>query len=250
MRRRMGAAALELDVSDGSSQDTLARHRRGSASQPALAAAAGAHRGCRCAHRGTGRVRPPQRNRSGGRRRRQHHGGPGLPHRREPLHQRRLSTQRERRPGGRIRAGTGAVTIRRQVAVCRWSGAWISQPRSTSCAQGAAESRPSFRTAARVTCSTPMRRIRRRVLRPREEATTKAEPSPSRSPRSGADAGEASRLGQGWRTTPAGGGSGAVRAGIQGDDGQHRRAPHACLGGVLDIELGSPSVVTRRRRPS
>ena len=28
---------------------------------------------------------------------------------------------------------------------CRWSGAWISQPKSTNCAQGAAGSRPSFR---------------------------------------------------------------------------------------------------------
>ena len=35
MRRRMGAAALEMDASDGSSQHALARHRRGSASEPA-----------------------------------------------------------------------------------------------------------------------------------------------------------------------------------------------------------------------
>ena len=43
-------------------------------------------------------------------------GDDALPHRREPVHQRRLPTQRERRPGSWIRAGAGAVTVRRQVA--------------------------------------------------------------------------------------------------------------------------------------
>jgi predicted acylesterase/phospholipase RssA len=53
---------------------------------------------------------------------------------------------------------------------------------------GGAGSRPSFRMAARVTCSTPKRRIRQRICGPREEATTKADPSRSCSPKSGGDA--------------------------------------------------------------
>ena len=52
MRRRMGAAALELDAaSDGSGPDAVARYRRRPAAQSALAAAAGAHHGGRCPHR-------------------------------------------------------------------------------------------------------------------------------------------------------------------------------------------------------
>ncbi|WP_448005312.1 patatin-like phospholipase family protein [Agromyces bauzanensis] len=74
-----------------------------------------------------------------------------------------------------------------------WNGAWTSQPKSMNCAQAAAGSRPSFRMPARATCSTPMPWIRRRACRPREEVTTKAEPSRSSSPTSGADAGETGR---------------------------------------------------------
>jgi len=61
---------------------------------------------------------------------------------------------------------------------------------------GAAGSRPSFRTAARVTSSTPMRWIHPRVCRPHEEATTKAERSRSCSPNSGTDPAKTSRLGE------------------------------------------------------
>ena len=116
MRRRMGAAALELAASDGSEPDALARGRRRAAAQPPLAATAGAHPGGRCPDRRTGRVRPPLRRRPGGRRRRQHLGDDALPHRREPVPQRRLPTQRERRPGGGVRAGPGALAVRRPVA--------------------------------------------------------------------------------------------------------------------------------------
>ena len=38
---------------------------------------------------------------------------PCLPHRRQPVHRRRLPAQRERRPGHRVRAGAGAVAVRR-----------------------------------------------------------------------------------------------------------------------------------------
>src|SRR5271165_719739 len=42
---------------------------------------------------------------------------------------------------------------------CRWTGAWILQPRSTNCAQMAAESRLFSRIAAPATYSTSMRWI-------------------------------------------------------------------------------------------
>ena len=51
----------------------------------------------------------------------------------------------------------------------------ISQPSRHLRARGSRVETAS-RMAARATCSTPMRRIRQRVCRPREEATTKAEP--------------------------------------------------------------------------
>ena len=137
--------------------DALARHRRGPTSQPPLAATTGAHRGGRCAHRGAGGVRPPQRSRPGGRRRGQHQQrlrGDLLQDRREPVHQRRLSTQRERGPGGWVRTCPGALALRRQVADAGWSGAWIWRRRSPSCAPGAARSRRSSRMSGPATCST------------------------------------------------------------------------------------------------
>src|ERR1700730_10964749 len=67
--------------------------------------------------------------------------------------------------------------------------------------------------AARVPCSTPMRRIRQRVCRPREEATTKAEPSRSCSPKSGGDARNQSTLSRGTSspTSTPGFGDGLAR---------------------------------------
>ena len=58
----------------------------------------------------------------------------------------------------------------------RWTGACISRRRSTNFAYTAAESRLSSRTSTPSDCSTPMRWIRRCVRRPLEPATTKAEP--------------------------------------------------------------------------
>ena len=98
------------------------------------------------------------------------------------------SQRRECRSGSRIRAGAGAVTIRRQITDIRWTGACISQRRSTSSARAAAESRRSSRTATPSTCSAPMRWICRCVRPLLEPVTTKAEPLPSSSPNSGADA--------------------------------------------------------------
>jgi NTE family protein len=52
MRRRMGAATLEMDAAVGRLwANAVARHRRRSAAQSALAPATDAHRGCRCPHR-------------------------------------------------------------------------------------------------------------------------------------------------------------------------------------------------------
>ena len=60
-------------------------------------------------------------------------------------------------------AGAGAVALRRQNAARRWTGACISRRRSTSYAHAAAASRRSSRTATPSTCSAPMRWIRRCV---------------------------------------------------------------------------------------
>ena len=116
MRRRMGAAALEMDAaSDGSWQP-------GGALPSRLGFPVSTGRNERCSSRRSMRIpvnrscstataestwwtpSPPARA-----------GGAGLPHRRRPIHRRRLPTQRECRPGSRIRAGAGAVTIRRQI---------------------------------------------------------------------------------------------------------------------------------------
>ena len=78
----------------------------------------------------------------------------------------------------------------------RWTGACISRHRSTNSAHAAAESKRSSRTATPSTCSAPMRWICRCVRPLLEPVTTKAESSPSSSPKSGADAFEISRLGR------------------------------------------------------
>ena len=78
----------------------------------------------------------------------------------------------------------------------RWSGACILQHRSTSYARAVAESKRSSRTATLSTCSAPMRWICRCVRPLLGLVTTKAEPLPSSSPNSGADALEISRLGR------------------------------------------------------
>ena len=69
----------------------------------------------------------------------------------------------------------------------RWTGACISRPRSTNFAPAAAASKRSSRTPSPSTCSAPMRWIRRCVRPLLEPATTRAEPSPSSSPTSGTD---------------------------------------------------------------
>jgi hypothetical protein len=70
----------------------------------------------------------------------------------------------------------------------RWTGACISQHRSTNYAQAAAESKRSSRIATPSTCSAPMRWICRCDRPLLELVTTKEEPLPSSSPNSGADA--------------------------------------------------------------
>ena len=119
MRRRMGAAALEMDAaSDGSGQTrwraTVAA-RLPSQRWPertVLIVAVDAHTGEPVVfdrHSGVDLVE---------RRRRQHFQWlrcPSLQHRRQPIHRRRLPIQRECRSGSRIRAGAGAVTTWRQI---------------------------------------------------------------------------------------------------------------------------------------
>ena len=189
MRRRMGAAALEMDASDGSGQtrwrDIVAARLPSHdwPQQPVLIAAVDAHTGEPVVfdrHSGIDLVDAVAASTSNG------FGGPTGSARTGTS---TAAIDAVRTPTWRLDTG-GCWCCHHSAAGrgCRWSGAWISQPRSTNCAQGAAGSRPSFRMAARVTCSTPMRRIRQRVGRPREEATTKAEPSRSGSPKSGADA--------------------------------------------------------------
>ena len=142
------------------------------------------------AHRGPGRLRPAQRGRPGRRRRRQLFQRPAVPDRGRRVHRRRLPVQRrERRPRRRLRAGAGAVALRRPVAGTRRPGARTSPRRSTSCAHAAAGSRRSSRTATPSTCSGLARWTRRCVRRPRAPATRWAAPGRSGSASSGADRG-------------------------------------------------------------
>src|ERR1022692_894365 len=78
----------------------------------------------------------------------------------------------------------------------RWTGACILQQRSTNYAPAAAESKPSSRTATPATHAAAIWWFCRRAPPPLEPVTTKAEPLPSSSPNSGADALEISRLGR------------------------------------------------------
>lgn len=84
----------------------------------------------------------------------------------------------------------------------RWTGACISQHRSPNYAHAGAGSKRSSRTAPPSTCLAPTRWICRCVRPPLEPVATKAEPLPSSSPNSGADAGETSRHGGGSGAGP------------------------------------------------
>ena len=118
MRRRIGSAALELDaVSDRSWQT---RRRATVAARlpsqhwplrPVLIVAVDAETGEPVVfdrHGGVDLVDAVAASTSGTRR-------PSLPDRHEPIHRRRLSSQRECRSGNGIRVGAGAGTVRRQI---------------------------------------------------------------------------------------------------------------------------------------
>ena len=118
MRRRLGAAALEMDAaSDGSGQTrwraTVAA-RLPSQHWPertVLIMAVDAHTGEPVVfdrHSGVDLVDAVAASCARARR-------PSLQYRRQPIHRRRLPIQRECRSGSRIRAGAGAVTTRRQI---------------------------------------------------------------------------------------------------------------------------------------
>ena len=186
MRRRIGAAALEMDASDGSSQTRW---------HDIVAARLPSH------HWPQQRVLIPAVD--------AHTGEPVVFDRRSGISlvdavaastsamtpyrigdHRYLNGGYRRSSNTDLAADTGGYWCWNHSAAGRgrrWSGAWISQARSTNFAQGAARSRRSSRMPVRATCSMPTRWIHRRVRRPREEATTKAEPLPSTSPTSGAD---------------------------------------------------------------
>ena len=191
MRRRMGAAALEMDASDGSSQtrwrDIVAARlpSRHWPQQPVLIAAVDAHTGEPVVFdRGSGidLVDAVAASTSNG-------FGPFPPYR--IGENRYINGGYRRSENADLAAGYGRVLVLspfggRSRMPLEWGMDLATQVDELRVA--GAGSRPSFRMAARVTCSTPMRRIRQRVCGPREEATTKAEPSRSCSPKSGDDA--------------------------------------------------------------
>jgi len=192
MRRRMGAAALEMDAASDSSAQTqwratvaarlLSHHWP---QRPVLITAVDAHTGEPVVfdrHSGIDLVDAVAASTTNG-------FGPFPPYRIGD--NRYINGGYRRSENADLAAGYGRVLVLSPFggrSRCRWTGAWISQPRSTNCAQMAAESRLFSRIAAPATYSTSMRWIRRRVCRPREAVTTKAEPLPSSSPNSGADA--------------------------------------------------------------
>ena len=119
MRRRMGAAALEMDAaSDGSAQAqwraTVAARLPSQRwpQQPMLIVAVDAHTGEPVVfdrHSGVELADAVAASCANG------FGVPPYSYRRAPLHRRRLPSQRERRSGSRILAGAGTVTTRRQI---------------------------------------------------------------------------------------------------------------------------------------
>jgi NTE family protein len=189
MRRRMGAAALEMDASDGSSRtrwrDIVAARLPSQhwPQQPVLIAAVDAHTGEPVVfdrHSGIDLVDAVAASTSNG------FGGPY-----RIGENRYINGGYRRSENADLAAGYGRVLVLspfggRSRMPLEWGMDLATQVDELRA--GAAGSRPSFRMAARVTCSTSMRGIHRRVCRPREEATTKAEPSRSCSPKSGADA--------------------------------------------------------------
>ncbi len=162
MRRRMGAAALELGCLRNVEPGPLARHRRRSSAQPAVAAPTRPHHSRRCADRepvvfdrqsGVDLVDAVAASTSA-----------MTPYRIGESATSTAATAAARTPTWRP-AADGCSCCPRSAAgrACRPRGAWTSQPRSPSCAQAAAAWRRCSPTAARVTSSTPTRWTRPRV---------------------------------------------------------------------------------------
>jgi hypothetical protein len=89
-------------------------------------------------------------------------------------------------PGHRVDAARQAANSGQRALVLAGGGAAWMLPTGLARRAGATSSRPGF--PASTGRNTPTRWIRQRVGRPREEATTQAGPSRSRSPKSGGDA--------------------------------------------------------------
>ncbi|SOD75217.1 hypothetical protein SAMN05892883_4426 [Jatrophihabitans sp. GAS493] len=191
LRRRLGAAASDRDATaDGPRQLQWRGHRGGPAARQGLAGPQDVHHCDRRRHRRAGRLRSPQWSRAGGCHRGQLHNGFGLPPYRigrPPIPRRRLPIQRrERRSGTRIRTGTRALTVRRKVTASAGLGHASGHPD-----RGASRPRQPGgdhlpRPRRRSTCSVRMRWICRCARPPPEPASSREEPGPNYSPRSGA----------------------------------------------------------------
>ena len=162
----------------GRHRQTVARHRRRSAAQPAwpherlLITAVDARTVNLSCSTATG-------GRPGGRCGRQLLECFRLPHRRQPLHRRRLPDQRRQcRPGIRIRTGPGAVAVRRQGAHPGEVGhaSRIPDRRTAGTRQRSRDDLPGQRS---ISSFGDNRWIRPRVRRRLEPVTTRAEASPS-----------------------------------------------------------------------
>ena len=97
------------------------------------------------------------------------------------------TTKRECRSGSRIRTGAGAVTIRRQITASAGLGHDLTTQVDELRAHGS-RVETIFPDSNSEHMSAPMRWICRCARPPLELVTTKAEPLPSSSPNSGADA--------------------------------------------------------------
>jgi predicted acylesterase/phospholipase RssA len=191
MRRRMGAAALDMDASDGSSlthwRDIVASRLPSQRwpQRPVLITAVNARTGEPVVfdgYSGIDLMDAVAASTSNG-------FGPFPPYR--IGENRYINGGYRRSENADLAAGYGRVLVLspyggRSRMPLEWGMDLATQVDELRAA--GAGSRPSFRMAARVTCSTPTRWIRQPVCRPREEATTKPEPLPSSSPSSGGDA--------------------------------------------------------------
>ena len=166
--------------------------------------------------------------------------------------------------------GARAVTVRRPNTAPAGLGHASRGAGRRAARRAAAGSRRSSRTAAPSTCSAPTRWIRRCVRPLLEPVTTRAEPSPSSSPNSGADAHQMGRRAGPRATAPTKGREGSpaslgpyngratfVRSIVNGTlVGCSRSLPRntwsgaACLPSMLSVTLTSLEQAAAKLKPS